>query len=187
MFFPDSKLVTSTMEAKYWVKTIKRPVPRLIVIHCAQSKETRASAENTARWFASLPDSGPKVSAHYCVDCDSIIQCVPERYIAYHSRGGDVNLCAIGVEMAGYASQTLDQWLDDYGLAMFSLARELLGDISQRNGIPLKPVTEHELRARTARGVTTHAMVTRAFDVRGGHSDPGAMFPMDRLLSVGRK
>ena len=145
MFKADSKLVTSVVEAKHWIKSVVRAVPRLIIIHCAQTGETRTSAENTANWFATMPDSAKPTSAHYCVDADSIVQCVPERHIAYHARGGDANLCAIGIELAGTASQTREQWLDDYGLRMFDRCRQLLADISVRNGIPLTLVTCDEL------------------------------------------
>jgi len=129
-----------------------------------------------------MPEN-PKSSAHYCIDADSIVQCVPELSIAYHARGGDANLCAIGIELAGYAKQTRQQWLDEYGVRMLRLCRALLDDISRRRGIPLVLVTEAALKAHTARGLTTHAAITRAWKVYGGHYDPGTAFPMDLLLS----
>ena len=36
-------------------------------------------------------------------------------------------------------------------------------------------------------GITTHAQITKAFDIPGGHIDPGANFPMDTLLACVRK
>jgi N-acetyl-anhydromuramyl-L-alanine amidase AmpD len=183
MFFPDSKLVTSTVEARYFVRNIERATPRLIVIHSAETAETRASAENTANWFKEYPYAGKKASAHYCLDADSTIQCVPELNIAYHARGGDANLCGIGIEFAGYARQNREEWLDEFGVAMLERGRALFIDIAERYDIPLQLVTEHELRMHTARGIATHAMITRAWGVPGGHMDPGAQFPMDRLLA----
>lgn len=179
---PDSSLVRSFVEAKHWVKGVVRASPRLIVIHSAESSESPRSAENIAHWFATMPDR-QIASAHYCIDSDSIVQCVPERGIAYHARGGDINLCAIGIELAGRASQTREQWLDDYGQRMLALCRALLADISERRGVPLVLVSDEQLRSHTARGIATHAQITRAFRVRGGHTDPGLYFPIDLLAT----
>lgn len=177
----DSKLVTSFIEAKHYVRAAVRANPRLIVIHCAETNESGMTARAIAQWFATMPDA-PKASAHYCVDADTVIQCVPERSIAYHARGGDTNLCAIGIELAGRSRQTREQWLDDYGRRMLRRCRDLLLDISERRSIPLVLVSEVQLRAHIARGITTHAMITKAWQVMGGHVDPGPHFPMDVLL-----
>jgi N-acetyl-anhydromuramyl-L-alanine amidase AmpD len=182
MFKPDSKLVTSVVEAKHWIRSVNRATPLLIVIHSAETSERVATAENIANWFRTMPEN-PKASAHYVVDADTVLQCVPELSVAYHARGGVTNLCAIGIELAGRASQTREQWLDEYGVRMLRLCRTLLCDISYRLGIPLTVVDERELTAHKARGVTTHAAITRAWRVPGGHTDPGPNFPMDVLLS----
>jgi len=182
MFKSDSKLVASVVEAKHWIRSIDRASPRLIVIHSAETSERSTTAENIANWFRTMPDN-PKASAHYAIDCDSIVQCVPELSVAYHARGGTTNICAIGIELSGSADQSREQWLDEYGIKMLRICRALLGDISYRRGIPLTVVTESDLIAGTARGITTHAAVTRAFRIAGGHTDPGPHFPMDVLLS----
>src|SRR6476660_2540597 len=72
----------------------------VVVIHTMEIAETAGAAEICARWFAS-PAS--EVSAHYCVDADSVVQCVREDDIAWHARGG--NTTSIGIELAGYAGQ----------------------------------------------------------------------------------
>ena len=80
------------------------------------------SAESVARWF-SRPSA--QVSAHYCVDVDSIVQCVRERDIAWHARGG--NAKSIGIELAGYARQTKAEWADAYSRASRGSSRCRIG------------------------------------------------------------
>ena len=81
-----------------------RPID-VVVIHTMEISERPDAAEICARWFKT-PVS--QVSAHYCVDADSLIQCVREPNIAWHARGG--NRDSIGVELAGFASQTKRDW-----------------------------------------------------------------------------
>ena len=76
----------------------------VVVMHTMEIAERKDAAEICARWFAS-PVS--KVSAHYCVDADTVIQCVREKDIAWHARGGNTN--SIGVELAGFARQTREE------------------------------------------------------------------------------
>src|SRR4029078_10424839 len=72
----------------------------VVVIHTRQISERADAAEICARWFQS-PVS--EVSAHYCVDADSVVQCVREKDVAWHARGGNTN--SIGSQMACFASQ----------------------------------------------------------------------------------
>ena len=66
----------------------------VVVIHTMEISERADAAEICARWFQS-PVS--EVSAHYCVDADSLVQCVREKDVAWHARGGNAN--SIGVEL----------------------------------------------------------------------------------------
>ena len=79
----------------------------VVVMHTMEIAERNDAAEICARWFAT-PVS--KVSAHYCVDADTVVQCVREKDIAWHARGG--NTASIGVELAGFARQTRKDWAD---------------------------------------------------------------------------
>jgi N-acetyl-anhydromuramyl-L-alanine amidase AmpD len=67
----------------------------VVVMHSMEIAERRDAAEICARWFRS---SASKVSAHYCVDADGVIQCVRETDIAWHARRG--NTSSIGVPCA---------------------------------------------------------------------------------------
>jgi len=51
----------------------------VVVIHTMEIAETVGAAETCAQWFAS---TASEVSAHYCVDADSVVQCVREDDIA---------------------------------------------------------------------------------------------------------
>ena len=75
-------------------------VIRLVVIHAMEIPERDGAAALCARWFQN-PES--EVSAHYCVDAGTVIQCVREHNIAWHARGGNTD--SIGVELAGFATQ----------------------------------------------------------------------------------
>jgi len=81
----------------------------IVVIHTMEIAEQAEAAAICARWFAS-PVS--QVSAHYCVDAGTVIQCVREKDIAWHARGG--NAASVGIELAGFARQTAEGWADVY-------------------------------------------------------------------------
>jgi hypothetical protein len=76
-------------------RTEGRPI-HVVVIHTMETSERGDAAEAVARWFA-RPETA--VSAHYCVDADSVVQCVREEDVAWHARGG--NASSIGIELAG--------------------------------------------------------------------------------------
>ncbi len=96
----------------------------VVVIHTMEIAERPDAAEICARWFKT-PVS--RVSAHYCVDADSVIQCVREKDIAWHARGGNTN--SIGVELAGFASQTRRDWADPYSAAVLDRAANLVAGV----------------------------------------------------------
>ena len=56
----------------------------LIVIHTMEMDEKGDTAEHCALWFK---NPAAKVSAHYCVDADSIVQCVRDQDIGWHAPG----------------------------------------------------------------------------------------------------
>ena len=90
------------------------------------------------------------VSAHYCVDSDSIVQCVREEDIAWHARGG--NATSIGIELAGYAGQGPKGWDDDYSWAVLEQAATLTADVCARHRIPVRWLRGDWASASTCRG-----------------------------------
>jgi hypothetical protein len=149
-----------------------RRVPRNIVLHSIECPEAATRAETTALWMQGLaPDR--KVSCHYFVDSDSVVQGVADHFIAYHAAGG--NQVGIGIEHTGYARQTRGEWLDPFGQRMLGLSVQLSARLCARWNIPPVYLSAGDLRLGKA-GITTHAEVSVAFG-KSDHTDPGPGFP----------
>ena len=105
MGFPtDLETDKWTVVKARWFKPIvnqKREV-RVIVIHTMEADETDQTAENVANYFKNVEPTN-KVSAHLCIDNNSIIQCVLDNDVAYAAPGANHN--GIQLELAGFASQ----------------------------------------------------------------------------------
>ena len=123
------------------------------------------------------------VSAHYCVDVNSIVQCVRDQDVAWHAPGA--NHDGIGIEHAGRAKQTGRDWNDAYSVGCWSLSAGLVADLCRAYEIPVTWLYAADLKAGK-RGITTHDAVSKAFK-RGSHWDPGTGFPIERYLSLVRK
>ena len=151
----------------------------VVVIHTMEIAERADAAEICAQWFQ---NPASEVSAHYCVDADSIVQCVREADIAWHARGGNAN--SIGIELAGYAAQRALGWSDAYSRAVVERASRLAADVCARHGIPVRRLRAADLVAGK-RGITGHADVSAAFR-KSDHWDPGPDFPWTRFLRLAR-
>lgn len=165
------------MQAKFFRKGGNLPVKR-VVIHDMEAPEKGDTAESVARYFQTL--STP-ASAHYCIDSDSVVMCVREEDTAYHA---PPNSGSIGLEHAGYASQTAADWSDDYSEKMLNVSAALCADICKRHSIPVEFVDVAGLLAGQ-RGITTHAAVSKAWK-QSDHSDPGPGFPMAHYIDLVR-
>jgi len=155
----------------------------LIVVHTMESPEKPGTAANVARWFAG-PDA-PRASAHYCVDRDQIVQCVRDEDVAWHAPGANHN--GIGIEHAGYARQTPEEWADDYSMVMLDRSAELAARLCRRYSIPIVWLSALHLKSPGARGITGHVQCTEAFSNGHGHTDPGPHFPIDGYLDRVRR
>ena len=151
----------------------------VVVIHTMEIPERKGAALACANWFAN-PASG--VSAHYCVDAETTIQCVRETDIAWHARGGNAN--SIGIELAGFARQDTAAWADAYSTAMLERAATLVAEVCRRRGIPVRRLRPADL-VTAKRGLTGHADVSAAFH-ESDHWDPGPAFPWTRFLQLTR-
>lgn len=157
-----------------------RPVD-LIVVHDMEAPELTKTAENVAQYFHTGA-GGRKVSSHYCIDSDSVVQCVREDDVAWCAPGSNHN--GIQLEHAGYARQSERDWQDVYSKAMLDLSAKLTAQICREYRIPVYFLNAAGLKAGR-RGITTHAEVSRAFH-RSDHTDPGPNFPIhDYVGAVG--
>jgi N-acetyl-anhydromuramyl-L-alanine amidase AmpD len=149
----------------------------LVVIHTMETPEGLTTAENIAYWFAG--STAPKASAHYCVDVNSVVQCVKENDVAWAAPGA--NHDGIQIELAGRAGSTAEQWADPYSKMELHLAALLVADICKRHGIPARRLNTGAV-ANGGRGITGHVNVSEAF--KGStHWDPGPNFPWDSFLA----
>lgn len=161
--------------AKGYTRTSGRAVD-LIVVHTIEAPETAQTAEGCARYFQT---TDRQVSAHYCVDNNTIVQCVRERDVAWCAPGA--NHDGIHLEHAGYARQSAQDWRDTYSRQMLERSAKLAADIAARHRIPVVWLSPLAL-IQGRRGFTSHNNVSVAFK-RSNHWDPGAGFPHDRYLA----
>lgn len=149
----------------------------LVVLHTMETGEGNSIAESIgAGWFT---NPAAQASAHYCVDNDSIVQCVNEGDYAW-AAGPTSNTRGIQIEMAGRASQSRAEWLDEYSRAMLERTAALVADICTRQGIPVRVLTDAQLAAGES-GITTHAACSRVWG-ETDHTDPGPNFPWDFFM-----
>lgn len=165
------------VKAKYFRVGGNLPATR-VVIHDMEAPEKGDTAESVAKYFQRITSPA---SAHYCIDNNSVVQCVREEDTAYHA---PPNSGSIGLEHAGYANQNMDQWLDEYGKQMLSVSAALCGEICKRRGIPVQYVDAAGLLAGK-HGITTHAQVNAAWH-QSSHTDPGNFFPMAYYIDLVR-
>jgi len=173
---PDVGLpLIKTIGAKYWRWRNRTRVDTLVV-HSAEVGEFLSSAEAVANHFHLGPEK--PASAHLVVDVDSIVRCVPDEHLAHHAPPND---WSIGIEQAGYAKQSRDEWLDPYGQKMLRLVARLLAFEAKKWNIPLMWLSPTQVK-HGARGLCTHNDVRLAFG-QTTHTDPGPYYPKDVVLA----
>lgn len=169
------------IEAKWfmrWPGPNKRRTVRVIVIHDMEFPERGDTAEVIAKDFATRPPKN-KGSAHICVDNNSIVQCVRDNDIAYAAPG--CNNDGIQIELAGYAKQTPQEWLDPYGVALLALGADATAQYCLKYDIPPVHLTDAQLRAGQ-KGIVGHAQVSVVYK-KSDHPDPGPNFPWTYFMA----
>lgn len=156
----------------------------VVVLHTMEAPESSMTAENVAAWFGGLNPKypAPRASAHYCLDNDSVVQCVRESDVAWAAPGTNHN--GVHIEMAGYARQTREQWEDEFSKAMLRRVAWLVARICRDHKIPVTLLTPDDLKAKK-RGLCGHDTVSKAFPPKANpHWDPGPWFPFGTLLGL---
>lgn len=169
------------VQAKGYARGRPDGAPLWIVVHDMEAGEHSTRAESTAAYFAS-PSDGRSVSSHYCADNDSVVQCVLLRDVAWTVGNRPGNNRGINWEFAGFARQTREQWLDEFGLAMFRQAAPIIRADAETYDIPLTRCSVADLKAGR-KGITSHNDLRLAYGVTT-HTDPGPNFPWDVFLQI---
>lgn len=165
------------VQAKYFRRVGERPV-RVIVIHDMEFPEEEKTAKKVADYFTH-PDTPS--SAHICVDSDSIVQCVLDRDVAYGAPGA--NQDGIQIELAGFGSQTREQWLDSYSKRLLERAADATAQYCLKYDIPPRQLTNAQLADKKSKGLVGHRQVSEVFK-KSTHTDPGPNFPWDVFLTL---
>ncbi|MCI4340177.1 MAG: N-acetylmuramoyl-L-alanine amidase [Thermoplasmata archaeon] len=160
----------------------RRTAVDIATLHDMEAPEKGTTAMDTALWMAGKNPKfpAPYASANYFLDDREVVQGVHEYNVAWHAPG--VNPVAVGLEHAGFARQTPDEWLDAFGLNMLELSCLLCAAICRRWNIPAVLLDEAALLLPRPRGITLHRTVTAAFH-RSNHQDPGPNFPAARYVA----
>ncbi len=149
-----------------------------VVMHTMEAPETANTAENVAGYFA---NPAAQASAQYCVDSDSIIQCVDELDYAF-AAATTGNMFGIHIELAGYAAQDDAGWSDEFSQAMLDKAAALTASICRKHGIPPRFLPDAQLAAGE-KGITTHGAISRVFR-ESDHTAPGPNFPARHFINL---
>lgn len=151
-----------------------RKVIDLVVIHSMENQEKPGTARAVAEWFAD-PSRSPRASAHYLCDEREVIQCVRDADVAWGAPGA--NRTGLHIEHAGQASQSANEWGDEYSMSMLHLSVQLCATLCRAWAIPAVFLPAEPLAYKGSRGLTTHAEVSKAFRL-SSHTDPGPNWPM---------
>jgi hypothetical protein len=153
----------------------------LVVLHSTEGPNVTGSAGAVAGYFGAAPI---QASAHVTVDDYEAAGSVDWTDTAWHAGKRVINDRSIGIEHCGYASWGRGDWLAHRATIERSAA--ITGALCARYDIPAMFLTVDQLAAGAA-GICTHADVTAAYRVPGGHVDPGPGFPRDVWLSELRR
>lgn len=172
-----ASLVSKFIQATKYTKANRKPSAiKHIVLHTAEIGESLQGAEALANVCAS--PTARDASWHFAVDADSITQSVKVSDVAWHAPG--CNADGIGIEMAGRANQTAEEWADKFSVSMLDRCAKLVAVLCHDYDVPPVLVDEAGLLAGK-RGITLHSTVSKAFK-KSDHWDPGPHFPVDAFI-----
>ena len=168
------------IQAAHFTKGRGSKAVRMIVLHTMETPETEGRARQVATWFAGK--TAPQASAHYCIDDKEIIKSVQEADTAWAVDDYDLNQQSISIELAGAASQTAVQWADTYSKGELSHLVDLCKGLMAQYKIPAVHLTPAQILDGKTPGFAYHHDITIAKKIAGGHTDPGANFPLAQFL-----
>lgn len=174
-----------TTTAAHFTKSRQGHSLQIIVIHSAENQELPGQASHLAQWFAG--STAPQASAHVMVDNQHFITSVDDKDTAWAVDDFPLNLVSKSYELSGQANQTAAQWADAYSKGVLSEATIAIKADLKTYGIPAVHLTDAQILAahkgdKTIKGICTHADISRALKIVGGHSDPGVNFPLQSFI-----
>jgi len=154
-------------------------VADIVVMH---SMECPPDNGHVTNWVKSLSSStGREFYAHYYVGPSVVYRVAPLGRTVWHCGNGNQvgGLWTLGIEQAGYAAQTRQQWID---CGVVGYTKQLLEALLAAGHGSRRWLTVDDLKTPGVRGVTSHNNIGQAF---GGsdHTDPGPEYPHDLLLA----
>lgn len=162
----------------------------VLTLHSTEGGEILRSARNTGAWFRDPRCTGS--SADIITDNLEIIQAIERLDVDMSWHAGtpapNFNRYSIGIEQAGKAEQTADQWRDEYSMGVLQHTIEILAWLCKRFDVPAEFVDSNRLQANKGawlrgeapafRGITTHFEVNKAWpNAPSKHWDPGPGYP----------
>ena len=89
--------------------------------------------------------------------------------------------------MTGHASNTAAQWADAYETGVIKETTIAVKNEMALHEIPAVHLTDAQIVAahngdKTVKGICTHADISRALKIVGGHTDPGVNFPLQAFI-----
>jgi N-acetyl-anhydromuramyl-L-alanine amidase AmpD len=142
--------------------------PRLIVLHSTEGANVPNSVSDLEGLGAYFDRPSTQASSHVAVDSDGYsAQYVPDGAKAWTCAA--FNSVSLNVEQVGFASQR--SWPDE----QLRKTSQYIAYWSKKYGIPIAHSTES--------GVCQHSDLGAA---GGGHHDPGANYPFERVLGMAR-
>lgn len=159
---------------------------QIIVIHSAENQELPGQAAHLAQWFAG--STAPQASAHEMVDNQHVVESVADTDTAWAVDDFALNLVSKSYELTGHAANTAAQWADAYEKGVIAEATAAIKNDLKTYNIPAVHLTDAQIVAahngdKTVKGICTHADISRALKIAGGHQDPGVNFPLAAFIA----
>lgn len=159
----------------------------ILVIHTAENQELPGQAAHLVQWFAGA--SAPEASAHVMIDNKTFLTSVDDVDTAWAVDDFPLNQCSKSFEFTGHSSNTAAEWSDAYEKGVLAEATIAFKADMKKYSIPAHHLTDAEILAKhknpqdkTIKGICTHADISRALKIVGGHTDPGVNFPLQQFI-----
>lgn len=153
-----------------------------IAIHTNEGPEGDTGAEGLARYLQRIQGG-----YHQIHDNNSSVVTAPDYMCVAGAKGGDFNEISLHHCLIGYASQSYEQWMDNFSVAVLARCARAVAQDCYDHALSPRKLRLAEVANPGVSGIVGHADVTAAYGVRGGHTDPGAHFPWLYFMDLVRQ